>query len=184
MRAFADDIASTGPWDLVIGHSLGAAAATLAASNNPGWAQRLVLLEPAWKLAAEDRDAIRAREIADLGLTRDDLIGRPGYVERDVEAKLAGLEGVAEGAVAGVFDDNPVWDIRVAAAALNVPTLVIAGDPAVSTALAPADAEAVTGLNPLVSCQRIRGACHSPFRDAPEETRAALLSWINPPPSG
>lgn len=184
LRAFADDIASTGPWDLVVGHSLGAAAATLAASNNPGWAQRLVLVEPAWRLAPEGREAIRAREIADLQLTQEDLMGRPGYVERDVEAKLAGLEGVAEGAVAGVFDDNPVWDIGVAAAALNVPTLVIAGDPAVSTALAPADAEAVRGLNPLVSCQRIRGAGHSPFRDAPEETRAVLLSWIGSPPSG
>jgi pimeloyl-ACP methyl ester carboxylesterase len=183
MRAFADDIGSTGPWDLAIGHSLGAAAATLAAVNNPGWAQRLVLIEPAWKLAAEDRHAIRASEIADLGLTRDDLLGRPGYVERDVEAKLAGLKGLAEGAVAGVFDDNPVWNINSAAAALTVPTLVIAGDPEVSTALAPADAEEVTGLNPLMSCQRIRGAGHSPFRDAPEETRAVLLAWVGTPSS-
>lgn len=184
LRAFADDIASAGPWDLVIGHSLGAAAATLAAANNSGWAQRLVLIEPAWYLAADDRDATRALEIAGLGLTRDDLIGRPGYEERDVEAKLAGLEGVAEGVVAGLFDDNPTWDIRAAAAALTVPTLVIAGDPAVSTALAPADAESVLALNPLVTCQRIQGAGHSPFRDSPEGTRTVLLDWIGQPPSG
>jgi pimeloyl-ACP methyl ester carboxylesterase len=45
IAAYAADLAATrsggGAWDLVIGHSLGGAAATSAAAADPGWTRRL-----------------------------------------------------------------------------------------------------------------------------------------------
>src|SRR5947208_1878298 len=49
--AYAADVAATtpsnGPWQAVVAHSLGAAAATLAAAADAGWTERLVLVDPA-----------------------------------------------------------------------------------------------------------------------------------------
>ena len=51
LAAYAADVAIAHPdgdesWDLVIGHSLGGAAVTLAAADNPTWTRRVVLIDP------------------------------------------------------------------------------------------------------------------------------------------
>jgi pimeloyl-ACP methyl ester carboxylesterase len=57
---FAGDLLGTRPedggaWQLVVGHSIGAAAAAQAAGTDDGWAERLVLLDPALALDATAR---------------------------------------------------------------------------------------------------------------------------------
>ena len=41
-------------WELVIGHSLGGVVAAHAAAHDPGFAQRLILLDPVLEIADED----------------------------------------------------------------------------------------------------------------------------------
>src|ERR1700755_521778 len=49
LAALAADNLAMGDHDLVVGHSLGAPAATPAAARRPQWAGRLVLVDPAWR---------------------------------------------------------------------------------------------------------------------------------------
>ena len=56
-----------GDHDLVVGHSMGGATATLAAARRPEWAGRLVLVDPAWRLTtAEEAAAVKREELAAL----------------------------------------------------------------------------------------------------------------------
>jgi Lysophospholipase len=60
---FAEDLAATTPvgggsWDVVIGHSIGAASAVFAAHHNPSWAERLILLDPALELGDATREQV------------------------------------------------------------------------------------------------------------------------------
>ena len=49
LAALAADNLAMGDHDLVAGHSMGGATATLAAARRPEWAGRLVLVDPAWR---------------------------------------------------------------------------------------------------------------------------------------
>lgn len=166
------------PWDLVVGHSLGGAVATLVAAE-ADWTRRLVLLDPVL-VVPDDRVAeIRADQLAELELSRESfLAASPGADARDVDAKLAGIASVDPAAVSGVFDDTGRWDVRRAAERLAVPTLVLAGDPAVFTLLDPADAAELERANPRIAVRRVAGAGHGVHRDRPEEVRAALAGWL------
>jgi pimeloyl-ACP methyl ester carboxylesterase len=60
---FAADISELSPprggsWDVVIGHSIGAASAVVAQAQKPSWAKQLVLLDPA--LHIDDADPRRS----------------------------------------------------------------------------------------------------------------------------
>ena len=173
------DLLATGPWDLVVGHSLGGTIATVATTQRPGWTARLVLVDPAWYLAAGIQEEIRADELAELELTRERLeVGHPEWDARDIDAKLDGIAGVLPEAVRGAFDDNPVWDVRAEALALPIPTLLLTGDPTVFTLLEPVDAVRAVAANDHIAWSAIPGAGHAPHRDRPAETRERLIGWL------
>ena len=179
LPSYASDLASTGPWDLVVAHSLGASAATLAASADPDWTVLLVLLEPVWLIPAEDEPAIIADQREELELTRSQLeAAKPHWHPRDVDAKLDAIARVDPEAVTRTFTDTGRWDITDAAATLSIPTLVLAGDPAVYTMLHPADAEAVSERAPFIDYRVVPGTGHSPHLDAPDMTQELLLTWL------
>lgn len=178
LGAHAEDLERTGPWDLVVGHSLGGAMVAIAADREPGWAARTVAVDPAWHISAELLPAVRSGELAELALTRAALHADHGdWDPRDIDAKLLGISTVLPEAVEGVFDDNPVWDVRAEAGRVTVPTLLITGDPAVFTLLDPADA-ALVSANPLVTWRPIAGAGHAPHRDRPEATMTVFEEWL------
>jgi len=176
---YADDLVAGASWDLVVGHSLGGSTATLAASREPAWTARLVVIDPAWHIPASELAGVRAGEEAELALTPADLDAEhPTWDERDREAKLEGIRTIAPGALGRTFDDNPEWDLRAAARALAIPTLLLTGDPSVFSLVAPDDARAVAAANPHVVYRPIAGTGHAPHRDAPEVVRDALLGWL------
>lgn len=179
LSSYASDLAPTGPWDLVVAHSLGASAATLVAAADPGWTARLVLLEAVWRIPADDEPAIIADQREELGLTRSQLeAAKPHWHPRDVDAKLDAIARVDPEAVNRTFTDTGRWDITDAAATLTVPTLVIAGDAEVYTMLDPADVVAVRERAPLVDYRVVHGVGHSPHLDAPDTTQELLQTWL------
>lgn len=165
-------------WDLVVGHSLGGASSLFAAST-PGFTQRLVLLDPVLEIDAADRDAIIADQIEELALTVESLTAaKPHWHPLDVTSKVDAARLSSVATARGSFDDNPDWNLVVEASTVRVPTLILGGDPAVYTMLAPETAAAITTANPHVSYVVLEGAGHSPQRDRFEETLAAVLAWL------
>jgi pimeloyl-ACP methyl ester carboxylesterase len=180
LAALAADNLAMGDHDLVVGHSMGGATATLAAARRPAWAGRLVLVDPALRFpTTQEASGVKQEELA--ALDRDAGEIRAAYSawdERDGAAKVQEVARVWRPAVEGIIDANLDADLRDAARSLAVPTLVICGDPAAGGAVTHADGDAVASANPNVRLARIAGAGHNPHRDDPEAVRRALLGWL------
>lgn len=185
ITAYAGDLAAIAPprgggWDLVIGHSLGGAAVTVAAASRPEWAARLVLIDPAIVLEEADRALVMASEARAFADPSKRAIAaeHPRWHEQDVELKSAAITLASPWAVQATSDQNTPWDVRAAATALRVPTHVIAADPAVY-ALFHGAVAAEALQNPQVTMSVISGAGHSPHRDLPEATMQELLRALD-----
>jgi pimeloyl-ACP methyl ester carboxylesterase len=183
LEAYVDDVrAATDHYDLVIGHSLGGSVATVIASEDPGWTQRLVLLDPVWYIPPEDLPSVAADQGSELELTEVSLrAGKPHWDDRDVAGKLAAIAAVDPAAVKRTFAEADRWDLRDAARRILTRTLVLGGDPAVYTMLEPADGSGIAEDAADMRYVVVPGAGHSPHRDAPAATHAALDEWLEEP---
>ena len=163
LEDYAGDLPD-GPWDLIVGHSLGGAIAVLRAAT----ARRLVLLDPVLEVRPEDFDQIKAEQLEELALTPENIrSSKPLWSEKDLALKITAVAQVDPTAVERTFSDNPTWNVLEAARALTVPTLILGGDPAVYSMLATDTAEALVAANPLVEYRVVDGAGHSVHRDKP-----------------
>jgi pimeloyl-ACP methyl ester carboxylesterase len=186
LAAYGADLVVTRPqgggsWELVVGHSLGGAAATLAAASDPAWTRRLILVDPAISLTDDDRDIVRQSQeesFADPSVraVRD---SHPHWHDQDVELKALSAQQASRWAVEQTSAQNPEWDVTDAATALTVPTHVIASDPEVYSIFRGKPAESVVDANPRITMSVVAGAGHSPHRDKPEATIAALLEVLS-----
>jgi pimeloyl-ACP methyl ester carboxylesterase len=179
LDAYAADAFRPGPHDLVVGHSLGGSISTVLAARDPEWARRLVLLDPVWFIPAADLPAVAADQLTELDWTAETLLAaKPHWDDRDIAAKVHAVQSVDPGAVGRTFAEVSAWDIRDRAATLRTPTLVIGGDPAVYTMTEPADVQAASAASGTIDYAMIEGAGHSPHRDRPDATLAALDAWL------
>jgi pimeloyl-ACP methyl ester carboxylesterase len=182
--AYAADLHATRPsdrrgWDLVLGHSLGGAAATVVAASDPAWTDRLVLVDPAIHLAPRDRDIVRAsqeRSFADP-TTAAVRAEHPHWHPHDVELKALSAQQASQWAVEQTSVQNAAWDVRDAASRLSVPTHVIGSDPKVYSIFSGHLAHDVL-TNPAITMSVVNGAGHSPHRDKPEATIAEFLKVL------
>ncbi len=181
LEAYVDDVlrAAPGPYDLVVGHSLGGSIATVLTSRDEVWARRLVLLDPVWYIPANQLAGVAADQLSELDLTPDSLFAaKPHWHDHDLAAKLYAVSVVEPGAVGRPFAVDH-WDLRDAARHILAPTLVLGGDPAVYTMLEPADGFQVSGDALQMEYHIVAGAGHSPHRDAPDATRELLMGWLD-----
>lgn len=174
LEAYAADVAATegATWDLVIGHSLGGAAAVLAAAADPGWTRRLLLIDPALHLLPVDREAVRRSQEESFADTSVDAVRRahPHWHPNDIELKAVAAAQASRWAVEQTSEQNPGWSVLPVVPQLRVPTHVIASDPAVHSIYAGKIDAAVREANPEIGMSVVEGAGHSPHRDRPEET--------------
>ncbi|KIC60161.1 alpha/beta fold hydrolase [Microbacterium hominis] len=182
--AYAADVAQTrpddgGPWDLVIGHSLGGAAVTVASAAAPAWTRRLVLVDPAIHLADRDRENVRVGQEQSFADPSVEAVRaeHPTWHPLDIELKARAAQQASRWAVEQTSLQNTPWDVRAAAARLAVPTHVIAADPEVFSIFQGELAAAVL-RHPLLTMSVVTGAGHSPHRDLPEETMRHLRDAI------
>ncbi|MFJ6680195.1 alpha/beta fold hydrolase [Microbacterium sp. NPDC091382] len=182
--AYAADLEHTrptghGPWDLVLGHSLGGAAATVAAASSPAWTRHLILVDPAIHLADADRDAVRASQEQAFADTSEAAVraAHPEWLDLDIELKAVAASQASRFAVEQTGLQNTPWDVREAASRLAAPTHVIAGDPAVYSIFT-GDLAAEVLKNPAITMSVVPGTGHSPHRDAPDASARALLDAI------
>jgi pimeloyl-ACP methyl ester carboxylesterase len=185
IEAYAADLAHVRPqdgaaWDVVIAHSLGGAAATVTAAADAAWTRRLVLVDPAIHLAARDREIVRASQqqaFADPSIAAV-RAEHPTWHPQDIELKAQSAQQASAWAVEQTSAQNPAWDVRAAAARLTCPTHILASDPDVYSIFRGALAEEVL-RNPVVSMSVVTGAGHSPHRDKPDDTIAALFAALD-----
>ena len=165
-------------WDVVVGHSLGGAVATLAALE-PGFTRRLVLLDPALALPGEQLEDLLAAELAELALDEAGFRRlRPTWHPLDIEHKAAAVARAGRRMVELTIAHNTPWNVLDQAALLRVPTLLVGGDHAVFSMVSTESADALVAANPHVAYAVVAGSGHSPHRDRPEETLALLLDWL------
>ncbi|MFJ4038252.1 alpha/beta fold hydrolase [Microbacterium sp. NPDC090007] len=184
VAAYAADLVATvpdggGAWDAVVGHSLGGAAATVAAATRPAWTRRLVLVDPAIALSLQDREVVRVSQEQSFADPRVETVRatHPDWHPLDVELKARATQRASRWAIEQTSAQNDPWDVRAHAAALTVPTHVLGADPAVHS-LFTGELAAEVLRNPAVTMSVIAGAGHSPHRDRPEATVAALLDAL------
>lgn len=183
--AFAADVSATtpphgGPWDLVIGHSLGGAAAVVASAGQPGWARRLVLIDPGIVVLGADAEAVRVSQEQAFADNRAELVRaeHPEWHPQDIELKVDAVARASRWAVDQVAVQNPDWDVRDACARVTVPTHVIGADPEVYSLFTGDIAAGVLAANPRFTMSIVAGAGHSPHRDKPDETVRQLLGVL------
>jgi len=165
-------------WNLLVGHSLGGAVAVLAALR-PGFANRVVLLDPALELPSADLDGLLEGELAELELDERGFRAlRPTWHPLDIRHKATATAKATARMVERTIADNTPWSVLDDARGLAVPTLVAGGDDAVYSMLPTASALALAAANPLVDYRVIAGSGHSPHRDRPDETLALLRDWL------
>ena len=184
IEAYAADLASTRPhgdggWDLVVAHSLGGAAATVVAASDPGWTDRLVLVDPAIHLAPRDREIVRTSQERSFADPTIDAVRaeHPHWHAHDIELKALSAQQASRWAVEQTSVQNAAWDVRDAASRLSVPTHVIGSDPKVYSIFT-GDLAAQVLTNPAVTMSVVTGAGHSPHRDRADATIAQFLTAI------
>lgn len=180
LEAYAADVADVhpedgGPWDLVVAHSLGGAAAVITSADHPRWTRRLVLVDPAIHLDDEDREQVREGQEESFADPSADAVraAHPHWHELDIELKAASTRAASRWMVEQTSEQNTTWDVRGAASRLSVPTHVLGADPAVFSIFTGTTAEEVL-RNPLVTMSVVEGAGHSLHRDRPEAAIDAL----------
>ncbi|MCR2817152.1 alpha/beta fold hydrolase [Microbacterium jiangjiandongii] len=185
IAAYAADIAATAPdgaaaWDLVIGHSLGGAAATVAAAAHPEWTRRLILIDPGILLAGHDRAVVRNSQTRAFADPTEAAVRaeHPTWHPNDIELKALAARQASRWAVEQTSEQNGVWDVRRDAARLGVPTHVIASDPDVYSIFTGAVVDDVLA-NPQVTMSVVTGAGHSPHRDKPADTLRHLREALS-----
>ncbi|MFV0373098.1 alpha/beta fold hydrolase [Microbacterium sp.] len=178
--AYATDLLHTGPaddepWDLVIGHSLGGAAATVASAQAPAWTRRLVLVDPGILIGGRDREIVRNSQARAFAEPTADAVRaeHPDWHDNDIELKALSAAQASRWAVEQTTAQNDPWDVRDAASKLTVPTHIIASDPGVYSIFQGALADEVLA-NPVISMSVVLGAGHSPHRDRPDDTMRQL----------
>jgi len=186
LAAYAADVAATGPdgggpWDLVIAHSLGGAASVLAAAGDVSWTRRLILVDPAIALTDRDRAIVRESQTRAF----DDpsqaavLAEHPHWHPQDIELKALSAQQASRWAVEQTSAQNARWDVTDAALRVAVPTHVIASDPAVYSIFRGKPAESAVAPNPHFTVSVVADAGHSPHRDRPDATIAALHAALS-----
>jgi pimeloyl-ACP methyl ester carboxylesterase len=155
---YAEDLGAG--WDLVIGHSLGGLIAVCAAAHDPGFAKRLILLDPVLDL--DDFDGVTAANVDEAtnpptapAIARE----HPHWHPEHARLKALAARQADPHAVERTMHDNAPWAHSPLAERLTVPTLIFAG---------PMCSPAVGARNPLVETREVPGTGHSLHRDRPE----------------
>lgn len=175
---YAGDVAAMGAgWDLVLGHSLGGAVAVVIAADQPGWAARLVLEDPALVIADPPAALVWLLEPFSGPMTPEAVAtANPAWAAEDCRHKAAALRQCGPEVVSRTVADNDPWDLTAELAAVETPTLLMGADPE-RGALIDVDAAAALAANPAVTYTMVPGTGHSIHRDDFEAFAAALRAF-------
>jgi pimeloyl-ACP methyl ester carboxylesterase len=179
LAAYCEDlIALGGGWDLVLGHSLGGLLAVVVQTGHPAFARRLVLEDPALRFAASPEFLAWLVDEFAAPMTADRLAAEnPSWHANDVATKVRALQAVGPEAIRATFEAIGDTDEWATLAELEIPTLLVAGDPANGAMVGEIDLAAAAAI-PGVRCIAIEGASHSIHRDSYPRFWDAVRSFL------
>ncbi|WP_382304132.1 alpha/beta hydrolase [Herbiconiux sp. UC225_62] len=169
------------PWDLVVGHSLGGAVATVAAEANPDWTRAILLLDPVLRMPDEQHDAVVADLLGDLDrLDADELLrANPRWHTEDAVQKVNAARVVSPFVVERTVRDNGSWHLEPVAARIRRRVRVLGADPRLGASFTAAEGERLTAASPeSFSAAIVEGAGHSIQRDDADRVVAEALALI------
>lgn len=172
--------AGSAPWDVVIGHSLGGSTTLIAAAAEPGWASRLVLVDPVLQIEQEGLRDIRAGIVGEIGRVTAEEIARahPRWHRRDTEAKAEAVHQVEVETVDATVARPKDWQLLDEARKLSMPTLIVGADRKRGGLLPQQVGEEAAANNGAIDFTWIRDAGHSVHRDDPKALFAAIDPFL------
>jgi pimeloyl-ACP methyl ester carboxylesterase len=170
----------------LVGHSLGAAVAVVAAARHPARVDRAALIGPAFgvdpyvEAVLDHWEALARSDVPDaalhLGLVLP-AFGREAF-ERLVPAVLAdmGRRPTARDTILRFIQCDRAQDVRAAAGRVDASVLVVAGAEDVLTG--PAHARALAAALPGARVELIPGSGHTPQVERPAELARAIIPFL------
>jgi len=182
---FAQDVAAVRPastpsWNVVIGHSIGAASAVVASSLEPTWAERLVLIDPALALDDQMRNQVLENQRqghVHYGVEEVAAL-HPHWHPQDIQLKVSAHRAASLYALEHAVADNDPWDVTNYAHSLSIPTHVLGAERDLGSMFCGSYAQDMLTINSHVSYEVIAGSDHSVHRDKPVETIQALRAFL------
>ena len=184
---FAEDLLGVRPdsphsgWDVVLGHSIGAASAVVASIIEPAWADKLVLLDPALRLDDDGRAQVHENQLH--GHLRQDVAEvselNPHWHPLDQQLKVSAHRQASLFALEHAVLDNDPWDVTEQAYQLSAPTLVLSGEESHGGMFFGDYATGLVGQNRNIQWHVIAGAGHSLHRDKPADTIARITEFLS-----
>lgn len=181
LDGYARDVLTScpGPWQLVIGHSLGGAVAVHAATVDQAFSAAYLLVDPAIDFDPAVAETVRASivaEVADPPSVDKLLAERPHWDRTDAELKREALVATTVEAMERSFSDNRAWQLGRDLSAIAAPVHILgaADDP-----LYPPDhfARHRAG-NPAMTFEQVPKTGHSVHRDAPDVVVERALAML------
>ncbi|MCS5732978.1 alpha/beta fold hydrolase [Herbiconiux daphne] len=171
-----------GPWDLVIGHSLGGAVATVTAEAHARWARALLLVDPVFSVLPSDVEALVADLLGDLDQTDPAALlqKNPRWQLEDAVQKANAVRLVSAFVIEHTVRDNSEWQLEPVAARIpaSVAVRVLAADPALGASFSAAEGDRLTVAAGDFGYTVVAGAGHSVQRDDPERVVAEALRLV------
>ena len=165
-------VADHGPYDVVVGHSLGGSVAAVA---DLGGALR-VLVDPL--VDTPDPQAIRAELLAELDMTTEQIAeANPSWHPEDVHWKHRSAGLVTGWTLRRMLDQLLPMDIAGAVSDLTGRCVVLAADPAAGGLISSRAREALAA-NPAIEVVDLVGIGHSVQREDPSIVTEAVLRLI------
>jgi pimeloyl-ACP methyl ester carboxylesterase len=169
LSSYAGDVLALGEdWDAVVAHSMGGAVAVVAANTSPGFARRLVLVEPALLTAAVDPDQALAWLLESYASPPSEetvAAENPSWGPEEVAARVEALRKCDPAVVRATVYDNPDWLLLDQTAALPVPATIVGADPAAAGIVPVAVGEWLAASSNHIDYVMMPGAGHSMYRD-------------------
>jgi pimeloyl-ACP methyl ester carboxylesterase len=167
------------PWDLVVAHSMGAAASSVVASRNPSWCNRLAMLDPCLYWTPTEESQVPSFVACCTNETVEDVLkSQPHWNASVVEAKIKGQRAVSERCIRETLLSNSLRDFRVYAAELDLPLFIVGSDLSKTTF----DGWGSCPVKENISFIRLDGTSHNPHRDKPVEVLELIEDWARDAP--
>ncbi len=183
---YAADVVSShpGPWDLVVGHSLGGAVAVRAAELNPNFTPSYLLIDPAIDLDTVTLKNLRSDLVAEVEhppSVAQLIADHPAWNREDAVRKRAAVLATSPAVMSGTFDDNPDWNVGQELSKIKTPVHILGAD--IDPLYTNADFEHHSRPDSTLTFEIVPGAGHSIHRDDPSTVidRALALLEVGSP---
>lgn len=133
LDAYASDVIEScpGPWNLVVGHSLGGAVAVRVSTLAPQFSNAYLLLDPAIDLDAAAAHTLREALTAETerpSSIAELMAEHPRWSSEDAEHRRESVLATSPAVMAGSFNDNPDWEVGRELSEIPGPTHILGAE--------------------------------------------------------